>query len=342
MTWRDRARQARGFGRVATEGGLRARAFAVAESRSLVRTLFLSSLARTEPLACALRTPVTLDDLSAAVSASRSDRLRAWLDVGVAVGELRHRDETWVAKGTRAKAITRGDRLLCAHYRSMLEYQAGPYEELSGLLQGGGRSDLSNSAQTIAEVSLAAAPFIGPYLADAVAAVRPTRALDVGCGTGVYMRVMLDADPALSVDGIDLAADVVAETQAQLARDGYSSRVTVTAADVRNWSPAEPYDVVTLINNIYYFPAQERVALCLKLREMLTDGGSLVVVSFRRPGSIAATHLHFMLVSQHGEAALPERGDIERDVSAAGFTIVEVAEPVPTEPFIAVRAKFSA
>jgi SAM-dependent methyltransferase len=339
MTWRDRARQARGLGRVVTEGGVVARAFAVTDSRSLVRTLFLASLARNEALANALQAPVMFDELAATAQASRSDRLRAWLDVGTAVGELRHRDETWVARGPRAKAIVRGDALLCAHYRSMLEYQPGPYADLTALLRGGGRDDLSTYARTIAAVSLAAAPFVGPYLRQAVVAERPARALDVGCGTGVYMRVMLDADTALEVDGVDLAADVVAETAAELERDGYGARTAVTAGDVRTWKPPHTYDLVTLINDVYYFPASERVALYARVREMLTPRGTLIVVSERRPGSIAATHLHFMLVCQDGEAALPERGDIERDVAVAGFTVVEVAEPVPTEPFVAVRAR---
>ncbi len=338
MTWRDRVRQARGLGRVAAEGGATARALAVADSRSFVRTLFLASLAGNESLARALRTPVTIGDLSSAVAVARVDRLGAWLDVGTAVGELRHRDETWVARGSRAKAIARGDGLLCAHYRSMLEYQPGPYAGLASLLQGGGRTDLSTYAQTIADVSLAAAPFVGPYLRAAIEAAQPTRALDVGCGTGVYMRVMLDADPALMVDGVDLAADVVAKTEADLVGAGYGPRVSLAAADVRKWEPGPRYDLVTLINDVYYFPAGERVALYAKVREMLTPAGMLVVVSERRPGSIAACHLHFMLVCQEGEAALPARGDIERDVAAAGFTVLDVAEPVPTEPFVAVRA----
>jgi protein-L-isoaspartate O-methyltransferase len=339
MTWRDRVRQAQGLRRVATGGGAAARALAVADSRSFVRTLFLASLANNEPLAEALRAPVSLDDLSEVVAASRRDRLQAWLDVGTAVGELRHRDETWVVRGTRAQAITRGDVLLRAHYRSMLEYQPGPYAELAGLLRGGGRTDLATFAQTIADVSLAATPFVGPYLRETIEATRPERALDVGCGSGVYMRVMLDADSALVVDGIDLAADVVAETRTELERDGYGARVSLAAADVRTWEPAKPYDLVTLINDVYYFPPAERSALYARVRGMLTPGGTLVVVSERHPGSIAANHLHFLLVCQDGQEALPERGEIEREVTGAGFTVLDVAEPVPTEPFLAVRAQ---
>ncbi len=339
MTWRDRVGQARGLGRVAAEGGVAARFLAIADSRSMVRSLFVASLASNEALANALRTPTSIGELALVAEASRPDRLRAWLDVGAAVGELRHRDETWVAHGARAKAVAGGDALLRAHYRSMLEYQPGPYTELASLLRGGGRTDLSTYAQTIADVSLAATPFVGAYLRGAIEAVQPARALDIGCGTGVYMRVMLETDPTVVVDGIDLAPDVVAHTEAELVREGYGSRVSLAAVDVRAWTPPKPYDVVTLINDVYYFPPGERAALYAKVREMLTPGGTLVVVSGLRPGSIAGTHLHFLLVCQEGEAALPTRGEIEREVTEAGFTVVDAAELVPTEPFVGLRAQ---
>lgn len=343
MTGRERISQLRGA--IATTRGKHgaARLLAIADSRSLVRSLFLASLAET-PLGGELVRPATLAELCARTECTRPDRLRAWLDVGVEVGELRARGDRWQAHGRRARAIVEGDSLLTAHYRSMLEYQSGPYAHLAALLQcapGEGRLDLEEYAGTIAEVSLAAAPFIEPFLHELVSERRPARALDVGCGSGVYTRALLDADPEVAVVGIDLAADVIADTRIRLRVDGYDDRATLVAGDVRTWQPApeQRFDLVVLCNNIYYFPPAERLDLLAGLRRLLSSKGEIVVVSLTRPGSIASAHLHLMLSCQEGDAALPARGEIEATLAQAGYDIVASEMLVPTEPFVGVRAR---
>jgi SAM-dependent methyltransferase len=283
-----------------------------------------------------------LAELVAESGTSRPDRLEAWLNVGVELGELGRRGERYVVVGRRARALSNGNPLLTAHYRSMLDYQFGPYSELSGLLTSSrseGREDLRLHARTIAEVSLAAAPFIVPFLKEVVERTRPGRALDVGCGTGVYMRALLDADPLIRVEGVDIAPDVASEAAEQLNAAGLSERFAVHVADVRSWAPSEgTFELVTLCNNVYYFPPDDRVALYRQLGCLLAPGGVLAVTTMIRPGSAASAHLHFMLCCQAGSAGLPRRGEIEADLRTAGFEVVEARRLVPTEPFVGVTA----
>ncbi|MDQ1476786.1 MAG: 4-hydroxy-2,2-bipyrrole-5-carbaldehyde O-methyltransferase [Actinomycetota bacterium] len=343
MSGRERISQLRGA--IATTRGKHgaARLLAISDSRSLVRSLFLASMAETS-LGVALARPVTLADLCERTQCTRPDRLRAWLDVGVETGELRMRGDRWQAHGRRARAIAEGDALITAQYRSMLEYQSGPYAHLGALLRckpGEGRLDLEDYAATIADASLAAAPFIEPFLHEVVNLRHPVNALDVGCGTGVYTRALLDADPEIAVVGIDVATDVVDETRNRLRAEGYGSRVTLAAGDVRTWEPdpGTHFDLITLCNDLYYLLPEERVDAFSHLRGLLSNDGELVVVSLTRAGSIASAHLQLLLSCQEGEAALPARGEIERTLAEAGFDVVASEMLVPTEPFVGVRAR---
>jgi SAM-dependent methyltransferase len=334
--------QLRGLVDTIRMGRVPARALAIADSRSLVRSMFLASAVQIDLL------PYLLGgrQFSAIVDhtgCSRPDRLRAWLWIGLELGELSRRGEEYGLRGRRSRALAQGDRLLMAHYRSMLEYQVGPYGSLAQLLRsdvGEGRSDLAQYADDIAQVSLAAAPFVTLFVRHAVAEVHPESVLDVGCGTGVYTRVVLDADPHIRVVGIDLAENVIDAARRELDHAGYGSRVVLHVGDARRWSAESErrFDLVMLLNNVYYFDRQKRAALYQDMGGLLTEHGQLLIVSMLAPGSVAAAHLHFMLTCQDAPSSLPGRAEIESDLHRAGFEVVANQDLVPTEPFVGLRA----
>ena len=331
-----------GLLRTARAGHAPARALAIADSRALVRSLFLASAIQTG-LLDALAGGATFAEIAARIGCTRPERLQAWLEVGTELGEIAPRAGRYRLRGIRARAIAGGDAMLKAHYRSMLDYQAGCYAELGGLLvsaPGRGRADLDDHADDIAQVSLAATPFIETYLTSVMAQTRPARVLDVGCGTGVYARIVASRSPQVLVDGIDLAPAVIDAARAEVRAAGLDGRIRLQAADVRTWTPeaGAGYDLILLLNNIYYFPRGERAALYRRLARLLTPPGHLIVTTLAAPGSIAAAHLNFMLACQAGAAALPRDGEIEADLVDAGFTDVHAQPIVPTEPFLAVRA----
>jgi SAM-dependent methyltransferase len=323
-------------------GRVPARTLAIADSRSLVRSMFLASAAQIDLLPY-LGGGRSFLEIVERTRCARPDRLRAWLWVGWELGELWQRGEEYGVRGRRSRALADGDQLLTAHYRSMLEYQVGPYGSLDELLRsdlGEGRSDLSRYADDIAQVSLAAAPFVASFVRRAVAEVHPANVLDVGCGTAVYTRVVLDADAHTHVEGIDLAEKVIETARTELDRAGYGSRVQLHVGDVRRWAveSGTRFDLVMLLNNIYYFDRPSRVALYEDMGELLTERGQLVVVSMLAPGSVAAAHLHFMLTCQTAPSSLPGPAEIEGDLRRAGFRVVANQVLVPTEPFVGVRA----
>lgn len=342
---RTRPLVSRVFGLLSALGGRHpsATVLAIADSRRLVRACYLSSAAEAGLLRLLGNEP-TPAELAVECGADRIDRLEAWLAVGVELGELARRGNRYKVVGRRARALRDGDPLLTAHYRSMLEYQVGPYRELRELLSqapGAGRGDLGTHARTIAEVSLAAEPFVVPFLQSAVATSTPASALDVGCGTGVYLRALLEADPLIRVEGIELSPEVAAATAAGLVADGLADRARVRSGDVREMDPrtSGPFGLVTLCNNIYYFARDERLELYRQLASLLAPGGTLLVTTMTTPGSIASAHLHFMLCCQAGAAGLPRQGEIESDLAGAGLEVADAQRLVPTEPFVAIAAR---
>ena len=145
--------QLRGVLGTVRAGNTTARALAVADSRALVRSLFLSSALRAGLLDY-VNDGRSLAELMDHTGCTRPERLQAWLDIGTELGELAVRAGRYRVRGRRARAIVAGDSLLRAHYRSMLDYQVGPYAELESLFRspiGAGRSDLDDYADDLAE-----------------------------------------------------------------------------------------------------------------------------------------------------------------------------------------------
>jgi 4-hydroxy-2,2'-bipyrrole-5-carbaldehyde O-methyltransferase len=323
-------------------GNATARALAITDSRAVVRSLFLSSAIRAG-LIDDLNHGVTFAEIAAKTASVRRERLQAWLDIGSELGEITQRRGHYRIGGRRARAIAAGDVVLRAHYRSILDYQVGPYAELDALLRsepGHGRTDLDQYADDIAQVSQAATPFIASYLAAVIGETQPGRILDVGCGTAIYSRIAAGTAPQVLIDGIDLAEAVIDAARLEVQLAGLGERIRLYAGDIRRWTP-EPgirYDLILLLNNIYYFPREERVPLYRQLGGMLSDRGRLVVTSLTAPGSVAAAHLNFMLTCQTGAAALPRPGELETDLSRAGLRSIRTQRLVPTEPFLAAIA----
>jgi SAM-dependent methyltransferase len=93
------------------------------------------------------------------------------------------------------------------------------------------------------------------------------RALDVGCGTGGFARLL--AGQGLDVEGVDADADVIEAARAVGGGPRYRQ------ADVRAEGLAEAhYDVITCIASLHHMPFDTVLAL----RKALAPGGVLAVL----------------------------------------------------------------
>ena len=111
----------------------------------------------------------------------------------------------------------------------------------------------------------------------------PPSALDVGCGTGILLRSLLQRVPGLQASGIDASADMLA--QARLALSEWP-HVALAQAKLGPGETADlPYppgtfDLITCTNVFHYLPQPE--ATLAGLRRLLAPAGQLILEDFAR------------------------------------------------------------
>jgi SAM-dependent methyltransferase len=266
--------------------------------------------------------------------------LEAWLGLGVSLGELAHGPEGYRLHGLLARQLADIDN---DHVAALLEevttfHQRLIVETPARLRRGQRWRADDHDGRLIARSSRILEPFVFQLIDEATPAAGPTRLLEVGCGSGSYMRRAAERNPQLHALGIEMQSDVVELARLQIAAWGLQDRLTVETADIRA-RPSEPsFDVVTLYNAIYYFPVAERVALFEKLASFLRPGGRLIVSSSCRGGSPGMQMLDVWTRSVDGFGPLPSEDELAAQVRAAGFGRVDVRSLIPGERYVAIVA----
>jgi predicted O-methyltransferase YrrM len=268
------------------------------------------------------------------------DLLDGLLKLGIALGELGESSGQYTIKGRRAKAVTSrtGDPLQ-ALILETFEYHGSVYDQLPDRLRGAPPGDyLSETATIVARSSRVAEPFIAEFARDLVKRHQPATLLEIGSGTGIYVRHALEACPGLRAVAIDMQPAVVAMAQKNFAAWGIAERVTTRVADIRSTDLGDdpPFDLVTLYNNIYYFRVQERQCLFKRLSQLLAPRGVICVVSLTAGGTVLSADLDVTLRSTTGCAPLPKLNELKNELTGAGMTSVSATRLLPLEPLYGV------
>ena len=122
-----------------------------------------------------------------------------------------------------------------------------------------------------------------------VGATDPGFVADLGCGPGELTAELGRRWPGAEVVGVDSSAEMIAAADAVLAelRVGPAApRLRFEQADVRQWQPARPVDVIVSNALLQWIEGHE--SLLPRLVSQLSDGGWL---AFQVPGNFGqATH----------------------------------------------------
>jgi 4-hydroxy-2,2'-bipyrrole-5-carbaldehyde O-methyltransferase len=306
------------------------------------RVCFLAAAAESGLLRRLAGGPVALDRLvdEYVGDLALHDGLEAWLDLGAALGVLRRGPAGYGLRSRLARALADVDRDAAAaliaeagalHHRWITEAPARAREGRPFQLRDVPGELVARSSRTLA-------PFVREAVEDAVPARGPVRLLEIGCGTGVYIRHAADRNPALTAVGLDLEPAVVALAREHIRAWGLAARVRIDEGDVRRQTPTGDFDVATLHNNIYYFPVAERVGLLSHVRGFLKPGGRLVVTTACRGGSPTTEILNVWGALTAGCGRLPGRDELAEQLRAAGCSAVRSRHLIPGERIYAFVA----
>ena len=109
-----------------------------------------------------------------------------------------------------------------------------------------------------------------------VGAEDPRRVVDLGCGPGNLTRLLAGRWPEARVEGVDSSPEMVARAWA----DGETDRLAFRVGDLREWSPAEPVDVLVSNATLQWVPGH--LDLLERLVSAVRPGGWF---AFQVPGN---------------------------------------------------------
>ena len=234
--------------------------------------------------------PATLDSLAEffAAAGQGKEALEAWLQMGVRMRLLSLGPGGYALRGL-AKALARPENDPAL---ALTEEIAGLHHKLiTGTLPKVRKGELWSLAdqdgELIARSSRVLETFQAGIVERAIPAEGALRLLEIGCGSGIYLRYAANRNPALTALGLELQSTVADMARTNLRSWGLADRVKIEDGDIRAKSPGELFDIATLYNNIYYFPVEERVALLAHIGSFLRPGGFLLLTTIcqgRQPG----------------------------------------------------------
>ena len=304
------------------------------------RVSFLAEAGKNGVLAALASAPLNLEELLDALKLplEKAPSLKAFLHLGLTVGEIAFHAGRYQLKGKRAKALADKD---FDPFLAMAEEVCGLHVPYIGAAleesDGAKLLELTNRhSEIIARSSRIAEPMLKRAMEQLVSRSGAFKLLEIGSGSGAYLSYALALNPQLTAVGVERVETLAQALKDNIACLGLASRVEIFAQDIRTLDFTEPFDCITLFNNIYYFPEHEHAPLLAKLHRWLRPGGKIAIVTLCRDGvhPLDAV-MHMWSAMTPGASVLVEPKAFESLMQSAGFATETVA-PVIMNPAIKI------
>ena len=329
------------FLRLLRDGRLSALLGAGAELKSFYKLTYLAAAGESGLLNRLASGPATLDSLAEFCTAGGRSReaLDAWLQIGVRLRLLSLGPRGYALRALARKLARSENDPVLAMVEEVVELHHKLITATIPKLRAGELWSLTDqSGELIARSSRVLETFQAEIIRSTFPARGALRLLEIGCGSGVYLRYAAERNPSLTALGVELQLAVAEMARTNLRSWGLESRVKVETGDIRERVPDEPFDIATLYNNIYYFPVEERVMLLDHIGSFLRPGGFLLLTTCCQGGSLAAEALNLWGAATCGAGRLPTKDELVSQLRKARYRAVKTKNLLPGERFVAFQA----
>lgn len=328
--------------RIARRGGMRARLRMAIDGLATVRVSTGSAGIRSGVLDALHAGPRSVDEIADAVDAADVVLLGPFLRTLEASALVQEHAGRWTLTDRGRDLVA--DPVVRAGVLAYGGYHADLYRGLPDQLAGGpARTDIADQGETIAQLSIGFEPFLEEVVRATTRAVNPSRVMDVGCGAGRLLAVMLRTAPRAEGIGIDNDPGAVALARREMRTSGMAPRAEICQDDATSMSAAlfglgGPVDLLLLANVIYYVPVEERIAFLRTLRSMIRPGGTLLVFTTASESDLFSRHFDLLLRAQGRGMELPSISELHAQAQAAGFGSVEAHRLALRMPLYSLKA----
>lgn len=267
------------------------------------------------------------------------EALEAWLGLGVRLGYLGLDSRGYALKGLAKKlALPQNDAAL-----ALLQEAAGLHSNLiSQTVRKLRNGEFWNLEDQDGEIIARSSRIMEAFQMEAIDRFFPASGvaslLEIGCGSGVYIKYAANRNPSLVALGLELQANVADVARRNISEWGLQERVRIEVGDIRLKAPNESFSIVTLYNNIYYFPVESRVSLLQHIKQFIKPGGFLLVITCSQGGSLAVEVLNLWGAATLTGGRLPSRHELIDQMHRAGFQDVQTIRLIPGEELFAFKA----
>jgi len=272
-----------------------------------------------------LDAPSTLDEIARATGIPNTRLLSSLLDLGCSLGEISRKKEKYGLKGAMAKALVH-NRPLAELVRETVQYHGDVASRLGDYLRKGTGGDyLEKFGGVIAESSRLTEPLIKAFIYGELKKSEPHSILEIGCGSGEYLKYYVDIDGGNSGMAIDIDAGAVKIARGKLAEHRIEKNFIVEKDDIRKTSMTgnKTFDIITSYSNMHYFTDGEKKDFFRKVHGMLNPGGRFLLATGFKCGSLTSRYYDLVFSATRGLHGLPLLRDVVRELGSAGFSRVK-------------------
>ncbi len=150
----------------------------------------------------------------------------------------------------------------------------------------------------------------------------PFRLLDVGCGTGLLLRLLTRRADAARLVGLDYSSEMLRRLTAAAAELPGGERIVAVQGDAERLPFADAsFDLITCCNSFHHYPHQ--AAAVADFHRVLRPGGRLILVDGFRDNVIGWVVFDVAVARVEGNVHHAAWSHVRRLIETAGFRRVE-------------------